>query len=177
MKFFYAIMVFFLSLYIFFWALVFVIPTPKNYRIGDILSDQESSKLVDTNTYTLAVEKAKKNNDDNIYIFEASTENKRNEALFLASILTFIIIFFQIIIFHKISHISFPMVAATVIAYLLYSLTWLFMSTLPSNLYIDISSIREQYKGFFALQFLGLYLIVFLIVLVIGNLYKLREIK
>lgn len=177
MKFFYALIVFFLSFHILFWALVFIIPTPKNYRIEEILSQNESLKQVDSSTYTLALEAAKKYGDSKKYVFEAGTENKRNGSLFLVSLLTFVLIFFQIIIFHKKSYISFPMVAATVVAYFSYSLIWVFMNSIPSEIYIDLTSIREQYKGIFAFQFLGLNLIVFLIVLIMGNWYNLKEIK
>ncbi|MGQ9702577.1 MAG: hypothetical protein ACUVQT_09030, partial [bacterium] len=164
-------------LHMFFWILVFFIPTPKNYRIEDILSQNESSKQVDSSTYTLALEAAKKYGDGKKYVFEANTENKRNGSLFLVSLLTFVLIFFQIIIFHKKSYISFPMVTATVVAYFFYSVIWLFMNSIPSEIYTDITNIRERYKGILIFQFLGLNLIVFAMVIIMENWYKLKDIN
>lgn len=177
MKFFYATMVFFLSAYIFIWTLVFIIPTPTVYRIGDILKDQTSMQSVDEKTLNLAIDESKRTNDDNTIIFASDTIQKRGSALFLVSIVTFVIIFFQIIVFHKRSHILFPMVAATIFAYIAYSSIWQFLNSFSKNLYLDLYMTRIQHEGILAIQFLGIYLVIFGLILVFGNWSRLSEIN
>lgn len=170
-------MVFFLSTYIFFWSLVFLVPTPVIYRIGDILKDQEAIKSVSDETLAKAVSESKRTNNDDTIIFDANVESKRSSALFLISIITFVIIFFQIIIFNKKSHILFPMVTATVVAYIFYSCIWQFMNSMPKALYVDLYLTRIQNEGLKAIQFLGVYIVIFGLILIFGNWSRLTDIK
>lgn len=170
-------MVFFLSTYIFLWTLVFIVPTPTTYRIGDILKDQQSIKSVSDETLEKAVSESKRTNNDDSIIFDANVEAKKSSALFLVSIVVFVIVFFQIVIFHKRSHILFPMVAATIVAYILYSSIWQFMNSMPKPLYLDLYLTRLQNEGLKGIQFLGIYLVIFVLILIFGNWYRLSEVR
>jgi hypothetical protein len=174
MKFFYAIIVFLLSAYIFFWSSVFIVPTPEVYTIAEITAADTTSSRFDQRTYDTAIKESNKGKDENTLITDVRSEEKRSSALFLVSIVIFFSIFFQIILFHKKSHILFPMIAGSILAYIGYSTIWMLTNTWPKEIYLDLFQTREIFQGIKAFQFLGGYIFVYVLIIVFGNWYKLK---
>ena len=112
--------------------------------------------------------------DENTLIFKGDLDKKRGSALFLATLITFAVIFFEIILFHKKSHVLFPLIASTIVSYIGFSILWVGNGSIPKETYLNLMNIKQNFAGIKAIQFLGQYLAIFLLVLVFGNWYKLK---
>ena len=175
MKFFYALMVFFLSTNIFFYGLVFTIPTPQVFdkdRFIDSLNLTDKEKI---SALPEVLESFQANKVDDNYFFEQDLEKKRTSAIFLATIYTFVLVLIFIIAFHKKSYIVFPIAAALVLSLVLYSILWIFNFSIGSRLFLDLQNLRMQYSGLKALQFLGIYVGFLAFIILFGSWYKLPE--
>jgi hypothetical protein len=170
MRFFYAVILFLISSYLFFWLFVLLVPTPKVYVTDDIKalvqSDESDTRFVGM------LERIQGESKKSVYYFEENLSSKKPGALLIYTFLTFVSIFFSVVLFHNKSFVVLPLIAATMVAYISCSLIWMLANSLPIGIYFDMLSARSAYSGLKIFQFLGVYLFMEAFVLIIGIWYK-----
>lgn len=175
MKFFFAVAIYLLFVQIFFWTLIFILGTPKIYNVEDTINASEEFISKEKLSREVALQEFQKGNEGEKYIFAQNIRAKADSAFYLSALITFISIFFGVIIFHKKSFVIFPIVTALVISFILYSSIWVFTNIIPKTIYLDFLEIQESYPGILALKFLGIYIAIFCLLLVFGHWYRLHE--
>jgi hypothetical protein len=170
MRFFYATILFLLTTYIFFWSMIFLIPSPKLYITEDITVTSESGVV---NSQAKAViERIKSDNKKTIYYFDTQINSKKSNALFIYSLLAFLMLLFVVIFFHKKSYVVFPLIASVIAALLACCMLWLFTNTIATDVYIDLQDIRTTYGGIKSLQFLSPFIFMEVVILAFGSWYQ-----
>lgn len=170
MRFFYALIVFLLSSYLFFWGYIFAVPTPRLYIVDDLKTemqaDEKDPRFMETIT------RLKEKNKGTIYYFESNIQGKQFGALVLYAFFAFVVIFFSVILFHKKNYILFPLIAAVTLVLISCSTLWMLTNSIPVEIYLDLQSVREQYPGVQAFQFLNIYIFMECLILAVGKWYK-----
>jgi inner membrane protein involved in colicin E2 resistance len=163
-------MIFLLSTYLFFWLYIFLIPSPKLIIDTAITAP---ANTYEEQTLNKAINLVKNDNKENLYYFEKNIESKKSDATFLYGLVAFALIFFIIVILHWKSHIMFPLIASALASLLLVSVLWMFTDTIDKSLYIDIQNTRAAYKGFRALEYVGIFLFLDVFCIIFGIWYDL----
>jgi len=178
MKFYYSIIIGLLTMMLFFWLFVFLIPTPKLLVTSDLvqITDNDAmqeAKLNDT-LKTLALIKDK--NTDKILYFEPSLESKKMTAIFLYGALAFGIMFLMIILFHSKTHVIFPMVTSLILVFIACALLWLFTNSISKDIYLDIENVRNSFSDHMnILKFFGVLGFLQVIAIIFGCWYEFPE--
>jgi hypothetical protein len=170
MRFFYAVIMFLISTFVIFWAYVFAVPTPRIYLTDDVKmlaqSDESDPELRNV------LDRIRGDNKATVYYFEEDLPGKRLGALVLYAFISFVIIFFSVVLFHTKSYVMLPVIAATILCFVVCSMLWLLANTIPSGIYFDLMHVRNTYGGLRAFQFLSVYLFMNVFVLGVGLWYR-----
>jgi hypothetical protein len=172
MKFFFALAIFFLYGYIFFWFLTFTITSPTVLSKDSFIDALNLNDLERVNSLDQINNFLEPNKITDEFYLEPNYSKKKNGALFLTIILTGVSIFMSTAIFFKKSHILLPMITASVAIGILFSIVWNFSATLPVNLLLDMQSIRTELNPLTSTLFLFPYFGLFIFLIFFGNWYK-----
>jgi hypothetical protein len=165
-------MLFLVSSLIIFWLYAFLIPTPRLYISSDAsiqngVSDSESNVVIKE-----ALKIAKIENKGKYYYFDLKLESKRNSAIFLHSMLTLISILLVFLLFHKKTHIFFPLITSVLVAYVSNIVLWIFTNTIDKSIYLDIQGFRSSYFNLRYIQLISIFLFLEFLVLLFGTWYR-----
>jgi hypothetical protein len=170
MKFLYSLTLTITSIVVLFWAYIFCIPAPKLY-----LSDSPNTQLFGDTTTTITkriLEISKIEEKGRFYHFDPSINKKRNRPIVLYTLLTTVLILIASFTLKKRAHVGYPIIFGIIGAYFLSASLWIFTNSISENIYLDIQSIREIYFNVESLQFLGTFVFIEAVMILIGLGFK-----
>jgi len=168
MRFFYAVTLFLISLFVLFWTYIFLIPTPKlelRREIPDVTNTYSEQAVIQALQYVRSDDKS------NLYTFETNLENKRSNVSFVYALLASGLIFLTILLFHWRSYIVFPLVASVIVVTIICMSLWMGTNTISKSIYLDLQDLRSGYEGLKALQFLSMFFAIEMLVIIFGAWY------
>lgn len=175
MKFYYSIIIFLLTSYLLFFLYCFLIPAPALSLTEKLIPSASTPTTQETkiNETINNIGLIKNAPLENIYYFPLDLQAKKYDAIFLYVILTFIILIVLTIIFHKKTHVLFPIICSIIGILLVYSSLWEFTYTIPMSLYLDIEQIRFGLSNItYLLKIVGPFIFLEIILIMIGYWYK-----
>lgn len=166
MKYVYALMLIIVSSIFFFWTYVFIVPPPRLYLSDNVY---EEINLDTSSTISKRIlEISKIENKERFYYFDPAVRTSKFKPIFFYTLITAALFVLFIIVLHARNFIGFSLLFSILIAYIMSISLWIFSSSIHKNIYLDIHAIRDVYYNIKAAQFLGLFVFLQLLLVLLG---------